>query len=187
MFKKMLFIVFSLFFCISSIYARQKIYSVRTNLWWLEHKMTLGQFNEMKKIWKYAKIYNLQWTATAIAWQESHFGKELHNLADPSCGIFHQLLPELAERYKIPANMWNQSRLCDDLMNFDYAFKTFIDTFHIKENICYNKGYTSPSQNWICAVKAYNTYGNWYYYKNIVNKIKALRIWLKEKKINLND
>ena len=180
-------VVFFLTIVLSSVlFAKQKVYTVGQNLYWLEHKMSLSQFDLIKKIWKYAKPYDLSWTAVAIAWHEGHLGKELHNLADPSCGIFHQLLPDLAERYHMRGNMWNYSRLCDNLMNFDYAFKTFIDTFHIKENICYNRGYRSKGTNWRCAVMAYNTYGNRSYYKNIVNKIKALKKFFKKHKMNLN-
>ena len=170
-----------LFVLLANLFGHQRVISVKENLYWLRHKINRSQYEIMVKVWNYAKPYNLQYTATAIAWQESRFGVWLHNLKDPSCGVFHQLLPDLADRYKIPANMWNMSRLCDNLMFFDYAFKTFIDTFHEKENICFNKGYRNKSANWRCAVESYNTYGNKIYYLNIRNKIRALRIFFKER------
>lgn len=160
-----------------------KIISVKEDLYFLNKKMTRSQYEVLVRTWRYAKPYNLQYTATAIAWQESNFGKWKHNLKDPSCGVFHQLLPDLADRYGIPANMWNMSRLCDNLMFYDYAFKTFVDTFHEKENICYTKGYRSKGANWRCAIESYNTYGNHKYYINIRNKIRALSIWRKHQQL----
>jgi hypothetical protein len=171
---------------ISTLFAKNCIESVEDDLYYLNHKLTKEQFEIMKRVWKYAKLYNLQWTAVSIAWQESHFGKWRINSADPSCGIFHQLLPELNERLGIKVNRWNNDRRCEDLLDFDYAFKTFVDTFHIKEQICYVRGYKRPDINWKCAVMAYNGWLNRSYYYNVVNKIKALKIWLEKNKINLN-
>lgn len=162
----------------------QRIISVKENFYYLEHKAKPWQIKMLLKVFNKAKPYNLSWTASAIFWQESHLGEWKHNLADPSCGVFHQLLPDLADRYKITANMWNMSRLCDKLMDFEYAFKTFIETFRIKENICRNVGYRYKWSIWKCAVKAYNSYGNKTYYINIRNKIKALKIYLKRHKKN---
>lgn len=170
-----------------SVFAKQNVVSVREDLYFLNHNLTKSQFEVMKQVWNYAKVDNLQWTATAIAWQESRFGEWRHNSSDPSCGVFHQLLPELNHRLGLKATTWNNDRRCDDLMNFDYAYHTFTDTFHIKEQICKANGYKTSYSIWKCAVKAYNTYGNRIYYKNIVNKIKALKIWFREKEINLDD
>ena len=161
------------------------VVSVKNDLYFLNHKLTLEQFKILKITYLYAKKYNLQYTATAIAWQESQFGKWKINLQDPSCGVFHQLLPDLANRYHIKATNWDMSRLCENLQQFDYSFKVFLDTFREKQITCYNTGHKYKASNWKCAVKAYNTYGNTAYYKNIVNKIKALHIWFKEKEINL--
>ena len=157
--------------------------SVKSNLYWLNHKMSKAQYDVMIETYHFAKPYDLQFTAMAIAWQESKFGKWKHNLADPSCGVFHQLLPDLAKRYNVKATMWNMSRLCDNLMFYDYAFKVFIDTFKEKEIQCFNRGYRSKGSNWRCAVESYNAYGNKAYYKAIRDKVKALRIWFRRHEI----
>jgi hypothetical protein len=163
----------------------QRIETVKEDLWFLEHKMTRHQLHTAIKIYRMGRPYNLQYTCVAIAWQESHLGEWKLNLSDPSAGVFHELLPQLAVRLGKKPNNWNNSRLAENLMHLDYAFKTFIITFSIKQQMCYNNGYTSAESNWRCAVMAYNSYNNETYYRNIVNKIKAFKIYVKTYHINL--
>jgi len=161
-----------------------RVFSVKENLYYLEHKLTNEQYKVMMFTYKSAKCYDLQWTATAIVWQESLFGKYKINLADPSCGYFHQLLPEYVDKLGVRANSWNMSRACEQLLFFETSFKVFIDKFHEKEQQCAIKGYKGANK-WRCAVIRYNGAGRTDYYRNIVNKIKALRIFFKRKEISI--
>jgi len=161
-----------------------RVISVKENLYYLEHKLTKNQYEIMLLTYNSAKCYNLQWTATAIVWQESMFGKYKINLADPSCGYFHQLLPEYVSKLGVRANSWNMSRACEQLLFFDTSFSVFIDKFREKEQQCAIKGYRGAGK-WRCAVIRYNGAGKIEYYKNIVNKIKALHIYFKRQKISI--
>jgi len=165
----------SLFFLLSL--SQAKVISVKENLWWLNHRITKEQQEVLYRIFLDAKKYDLSWSATAIAWQESQFGKYKMNLADPSCGYFHKLLPELVEELGYRANSWNMSRACARLQNYDFSFQVFISTWNRKNLYCKTRHTYGPSI-WKCTIMAYNSIGNKEYYINIVNKIKALKIWL---------
>ena len=164
-------------FFISANIAQAKIISFKDNLWWLNHKITKEQQKVLYQIFIDAKKYDLSWSATAIAWQESQFGKYKINLADPSCGYFHKLLPELVEELDYRANSWNMSRACEKLQNYDFSFQVFISTWNQKNFYCKARYNYKPSI-WKCTVMAYNSIGNKEYYINIIHKIKALKIWL---------
>ena len=145
------------------------------------NRLTGTQKKVAKKVWELATPNNLQYTATAIAWQESKFGKWKINLADPSCGIFHKLLPEYAQEVGLKPTNWNISRLCEDLQNDNNSFKIFVSTFETKERSCRIHKYKNI---WRCAVSRYNGSGASAreYLVNILNKIHALKIYKNKNK-----
>jgi len=127
-----------------------------------------------------AKKHNLQYTMLAIAFKESQFGKYKMNLADPSCGVFHKLLPVYAAETGLKPSKWNESRLCEQLIR-SYALSYTVALNDIVNNITYFKtrGY-SNNVAWRYAIQAYNAGINSYrygygYYKEIVKIIKALK------------
>ena len=141
----------------------------------------LKEFNamtpEQKKIacmvFKKAKEFNLQYTMTAIAWEESKFGKYTINLADPSFGIFHNQIDSVANRHGVRSK-WGKSRLAEQLLNsFDFSFSEAL------AELQYWQTYYKHSWNkWSKMVMSYNagySYKNGKcYYQRIVLKIKAL-------------
>jgi len=155
--------------------------TVSKNLEYLRNDMTFNQKYIMFKVFNMSKKYDLQYTMTAISWQESKFGKWKINLRDPSCGYFHKLLPEYAKELGLKPNNWNMSRACEKLQDFDISFEVAIETFKRKEKWCRRHLHTeNKGIIWKCAVKRYNGSGiradN--YYNKIVKKIKALRIYM---------
>jgi len=141
--------------------------------------LTEEQSNVKDLISYNANKYDLKYTMLAIAFRESKFGKYKLNLADPSAGIFHQLLPTYCKELGLRPNTWNQSRVAEKLINSNtLALHTAIN--HFKRDYEHFKllGYSSTI-SWRKAVMAYNAgvynykigYG---YYKEIVKIIKAL-------------
>jgi len=177
--NRFLFIISILF--LTTLSAR--IISVKEDLYELNH-LSRQQYEILIQTWRYAKRYNLQYTMTAIVWQESKFGKYLINLQDPSCGYFHKLLPIYAKELGLKPNNWNMSRVCQSLLNYDTSFMVALQTLQRKREWCKLKGYHG-SMNWKCMIIAYNGWDKkgLKYYKNIVNKIRALKIWLDRKGI----
>ena len=121
------------------------------------------------------KEYNLEYTLTAIAWQESKFGKYMVNLSDPSFGVFHNLIKSVQKRHR--ANKWNTDRLAERLL-FDYNF-SFNEA--LEELTFWKKVYKGQTRAWSKIVSSYNSgwdssAGEAYLYC-IRTKIKALRTY----------
>jgi hypothetical protein len=155
--------------------------SIKQNIRTLNH-LTKQQKDVLFKTFKKAKPYDLSYTMVAILWQESFFGKYKINLQDPSCGYFHKLLPEYAKELNLKPNNWNQSRICQSLLNFNTSFDVALSTLQTKYNYCkitYNSNYEPLL--WKCMVTRYNGSGKQAkkYYKEITKKIRALNIWMK--------
>lgn len=90
-------------------------------------KLNSDQLKVLREIYQRTKPYDLVYTALAIAWQESNFGKWKVNLQDPSCGIFQQSVYQYARRYKINPTNFNVNRICSSLLNdIDLTVATFI-------------------------------------------------------------
>ena len=122
-----------------------------------------------KKIYAKAKQFNLGYTMTAIAWQESQLGKYNINLADPSCGVFH-----ITPRYVVKGK-WKQSRMCERLIkDFDFSFSVALERFKYFENYWKSKG---VSRVWSHAVGSYNGgfKPNEKYTEEIRKKIRILK------------
>ena len=146
----------------------------------LKH-LNQNQIEIMKFIYYNAKKdANLGYTMTAIAFKESQFGRYLINLDDPSCGVFHKLLPMYAIELGLKPNKWNESRLCEKLIeSYELAYKVALNDFLKNYNYWKIKGYNN-SIAWKRAIMSYNAgingWKNGYrYYKEIVKIIKALR------------
>ena len=127
-----------------------------------------------------ASKYNLKYTLLAIAFKESQWGKYRINLADPSAGIFHKMLPYYCLQLGLQPNKWNESRLAERLMNNDaesfmVALCDFKKDYRHFRLMGYSKGLA-----WRYSIQAYNAGINnykagYHYYKEIVMIIKALK------------
>ena len=134
----------------------------------------------MYKTFKKAKQFGLQYTLTAIAWQESQFGKYRINLKDGkygSFGIFHNLLESVCDRHNCDT-YWSKSRLAERLiLDYDFSFSEALAEFKYWFNYWKSKGF-SDTVAWKRAVCSYNAGSNWNnglrYYRNIVKKIRFL-------------
>ena len=127
-----------------------------------------------------ASKYNLKYTLLAIAFKESQWGKYKLNLADPSAGLFHKLLPYYAIELGLKPNKWNESRLAERLINNNSeSFMVALCDFKKAYKYFRTRGY-SKSLSWRYAIQAYNAGLNNYhagskYYKEIIKIIKALK------------
>jgi len=132
-------------------------------------------------IWIYTKgkKYDLGLTLSAIAWQESQFGKYPINLADPSGGLFHNLLGSVCCRLHLKPNQWNQSRVLERLVrDKEFAFEqAVLELAYWKD---YWKIRDSPKV-WTHMVMSYNGghKGNKKYYHNILKKVRYLKNYFK--------
>ena len=146
----------------------------RTNLLYELNHLTINQQIVLHTVFDKAKPFDLQYTMTAIAWEESDFSKYQLNLNDPSCGVFHIMPRNLAD------TNWEQSRICERLINdFDFSFSTALATFKWWYNYHKSKGHSNP---WRKAISSYNGgyRGNKRYLQRILLRIHVLQIYLKE-------
>lgn len=63
-------------------------------------KLTPSQATILMDTYERSKEYNLKWTMTAIAWQESGFGKRLIGRTTPDYGIFQININTFKARYR---------------------------------------------------------------------------------------
>jgi len=137
------------------------------------------QYTNLIWVYKQGKKYDLELTLTAIAWQESAFGKYPINLSDPSGGLFHNLLGSVCYRLELTPNQWNQSRILERLIrDKEFALQQAIAELH------YWKGYWKVRNKrylWKYMISSYNGghKGNIRYYRNIVKKVKYLKRYFK--------
>ena len=143
------------------------------------NNLSQQQFNIMLWVYKQGKQYNLEYTLMAIAWEESKFGKFKINLSDPSCGIFHNLLGSVANRLNLKPNSWNQSRICERLVEDNtFALNQAILELKLWDNYWKIRGYKNT---WRKMVSSYNggTRGNKQNLQRIIERIKILRKYFK--------
>jgi len=126
--------------------------------WYQLSYISLKDYEILKKTYLTGKNYDLGLTLAAILWQESQFGEYLHNFADPSCGYYHKLLPELCRQLGLRPTMWNMSRACDKLMNYDFSTQIAINDLLSRKQRFELKGY-SGNYLWLLMVRSYNGSG----------------------------
>jgi len=146
----------------------------------LEYKnFTVKQKATLVRTFYTGKTFNYGYTLTAIAWQESKFGKYLINLNDPSCGIFHVMPKYIGNTDN---SKWTQSRLCEKLiLDYDFSFSSALERLKYFEN--YWKSKEVP-KIWSHTVSSYNQGFNYKpdskYLKEIKLKVKFLKTKIKE-------
>jgi len=141
--------------------------------------LTTKQYNNLIWVYKQGKKYNLELTLTAIAWQESKFGKYPINLSDPSGGLFHNLLGSVCYRLELTPNQWNQSRILEKLISDkEFALQQAVAELYYWKSYwkVRNKKYL-----WKRMISSYNGghKGNVKYYRDIVKKIRYLKRYFK--------
>jgi len=149
----------------------------------------LSQHQKSTMFWVFekGKSFDLEYTLTAIAWQESRFGKYVINLNDPSCGVFHIMPRSLIMRTSLDNTSWNRSRLCERLI-IDNEFSLSAAILELKywQNLYISKKYKDKVSIWRHMVASYNggyrANTNGKYIKEIINKIRVLKIYIKSTK-----
>ena len=171
--RSILFVITLVILSVGALKA--EVISVRDNIKEL-NSLNPEQLEVLEMVYDSSQLFDLGYTAVGIIWQESKFGKWKINLADPSCGYFHKLLPEYARELGLKPTRWNNSRVCELLLDFDTSLDVFISTMRTKEQICRVRG---SSNVWRCSIKGYNGSGKRAeeYMLNVINKIKAFKKW----------
>jgi len=134
------------------------------------------QIETAKQIFKHAKKDDLQWSATAIAWQESQFGRWQINMNTPTswdCGVFQNNTKSVAKHHDIPYSVYSQKEICTDLItSFNYAYLNFAKEIAFWERV--HKG------DWRKVWSSYNGgwAGNPEYAKIIALRIRVLKRYM---------
>lgn len=73
----------------------------------------------LKEAYRLGEPFNVGYTLSAIAWQESSCGLFLVNMQDPSAGVFHNNIKSVLRRHDIPETNFQinhmAQRLIDDM------------------------------------------------------------------------
>lgn len=152
----------------------EELFSKFENEWNLlqDYQKEAAQF-----IFNNAKKDNLQWTATAIAWQESQFGRWQVNVNSGGswdCGVFQNNTKSVARHNNINYNQYNKKEICTELItSFEYSYINFtkeIKYWNEVHNDNWNKIWSSYNGGWK---------GNQKYSNMIKERIKVLEKYLK--------
>ena len=148
----------------------------------LNHLST-SQYEVLLKTYAKGSAFNLELTMTAIAWQESYFGKWKINLADPSFGVFHNLISSVMERHNLKGN-WNRSRIAEKLLDdYDYSFAESLAELTFWRMYWKNKKIPRVWSHMVMSYNAGSNYNNGKnYLKHIRFKIYALKKYIKQHK-----
>ena len=173
MFKLILLLMLSM-----SIFAGSKFDKHINELRTLSAKQKTVLFTTYAK----GRQFDLGYTMSAIAWQESYFGAYPINLSDPSFGIFHNNINSVCARHK--CSKWKRSRLAERLLfDYDFAFSEALAELEYWKSYHVSKRH---KYTWSLMVSSYNAGYNYSssagkrYLKNIRYKIKILKYWFKE-------
>lgn len=167
-------------FCVSISYA-DKLYDKYMRDF---QKLDKSQILVMKEIYKRVEPYGLVYSALAIAWQESNFGKWSINLQDPSCGPFQQSVFHYMRKYKLKMTDFNMNKVCSELIfNIDLSVATFISEIESWELV-----HRKRWNKWDYIYRSYNAGNNWNseVAKNYSLKIRTRIRVLKEMLPNIN-
>lgn len=144
-------------------------------------KLDNSQKEMIQEIYNRSKPYDLVYSTLAIAWQESNFGKWNVNLADPSCGPFHQLVPLFIKKHKLENTQFMQNKVCGELINnLDLSVSTVISELEAWKVVHKNRWNT-----WEYVYRSYNAGYNYdsdkakKYAKMIKARIKVLKKYIK--------
>ena len=150
------------------------------NLTYELNHLSTSQYKILLKTYAKASAFDMQLTMTAIAWQESDFGKWKINLGDPSFGVFHNLISSVMSRHHLDGR-WNESRMAEKLLNdYDFSFSETLSELEFWKNYWKNK---RVSRVWSHMVMSYNAgfdYSNGKeYIKHIKQRIYVLKKYIK--------
>jgi hypothetical protein len=136
------------------------------------------QIKNLVYIFNKAKPYNLSYTMSAIAMQESDLGRyfiTINKDGSMDCSMF------MINTKTLSKNQWKQSRLCERLIrDKDFSISIAIERFKYFYNYWFSKGY-SEGVSWRYAVMSYHCGFNIRhkrcidYYKKIIKNIKFIR------------
>ena len=137
-----------------------------------------------------AKQFGYENTMTAIAWQESQFGKYLVDLSGPSFGVFHNLVSSVARRNGKSGTSWSNSRIAERLiLDYDFSFSQALAELKYWENYWRSKG---KPHIWRETVGSYNGGYRWRhkksavrYLKYIIIRVRVLKVYMRENYFNL--
>ena len=152
--------------------------SAKTNLETEYKNLSNNQKATLMRTFYNGKSFDYGYTMAAIAWQESHFGKYLINLNDPSCGVFHVMPKYVGNRKN---SKWTQSRICERLItDYKFSFSSALERLKYFENYWKSKG---VKRVWSHTVSSYNQGFNYRknseYLKAIKEKIRFLKTKIK--------
>jgi hypothetical protein len=175
------FILFSLFFSGAIISAgigaeldEQKLIDELIS----KYEKEWSQLSESQKasalmIYKHGARDDLGWTAAAIAWQESQFGRwqiNVNSIESWDCGMFQNNTKTVATRQDVPHSQFNRKEICTRLVtNFNFAYLNFA------KEIEYWRG--THKDDWYKVWSSYNGgwKGNHEYARMILSRIKVLK------------
>jgi len=134
------------------------------------------QLDVLYKTFNKAKEFNLQYTMSAIALQESNLGSVLINVGSHDCGVFQVNVDTLSN------NKWKRNKLCTRLIkDYDFSFSIALNRFKYFYNYYISKGY-SKNIAWKYAIESYHSGFNRTkgitYYKKIINNIRLIRSFI---------
>lgn len=146
------------------------------------NELTIEQYKVLLTTFAKGRAFNYEYTMTAIAWQESTFGKYMMNLSDPSFGVFHNLITSVINRTDTNDSPWNRSRVAERLiMDYDFSFSQSLGELKYWENYWTSK---KVPRVWSHTIRSYNagykhTNGK-AYLRMIKLRIKILKEYVKE-------
>lgn len=141
------------------------------------NSLTLEQKYTAQRIFDYANKDGLGWSAIAIAWQESQFGKweiNLNKNGSMDCGTFQNNVQSVARHQNLKLNRYTKKEICTDLIkDFGYSYLNFAAEIKYWSKV--HKG------KWINVWSSYNGgwRGNTKYALEIANRILVLKKYIK--------
>jgi len=163
----------------TGLFGASNIVSVADNVKELK-RMSYHQKLIMLQGFKYGLKSDLGYSMAVIGWQESKSGKYKVNLDDPSFGIYHNLLSSVLKRANVRNSSYYRNKYANKLLQDD----DFARSQALSELLYWNSYHlarTGKKGIWQKTIRSYNAGGSWRskdaesYFRNIVNKIKALK------------
>ena len=142
------------------------------------------QYKILLKTYAKAQPFDLSLTMIAIAWEESQFGKNMVNYADPSFGVFHNLLGSVMRRHDYKNTNWKKSRVIEALLfDYDFSFSESLNELEMWKSYWKRK---NVEDQWVHMVRSYNTGVKWtdeeHYVDKIILKVRILKLYIKKHK-----